>query len=45
MTHTKKQNKTKSRPTCWETHKIDHIGNNPSKITAATNPLIITDSK
>lgn len=26
-------------------HKIDHIYNDQSKITAATNPLIITDLK
>jgi hypothetical protein len=28
-----------------ETYKIDQAGNNPSKIIAATNPLIITGLK
>lgn len=38
---TKKKKKKKGRG--W--HKIDHICNDQSNITAATNPLIITDLK
>lgn len=40
-----KQNKTKlggGDTTDLRGYKIDHIGNGQSKITAATNPLIIT---